>query len=133
MSVRESSDDPAAAVRFTRWPGLLSLSCGILLGPVVALAHQQVAYASNMWVCGRGMRATMHIIPVLSLIVVLATSLSAYRNWRSVGGAGDDERGGLTARVRFLALMGVAISLFSALVILAQWLSLFVFEPCQRA
>lgn len=139
MSVRESSElargDVAHddAAQFTRWPGLLSLSLGVLLGPVVALVNQSLIYAANMWVCGRNLRGALHIIPALGLVVVAGTAVGAFLNWNVLGQGVEDEREPVVARARFLALLGIAISIFSALVIVAQWLAIFVFQPCQRA
>jgi hypothetical protein len=39
----------------------------------------------------------------------------------------------VTERVRFIALVGVAVSIFSSVVIIAQWASIFTFDPCMRA
>jgi hypothetical protein len=103
MSVRESFDavnEPAASRgprAFTRWPGLLSLSLGLLLGPIVALTNQELIYSANMWACGH------------------------------------DEEATVEERTRFVALCGMALSFFSAAVIVAQWAAIFVFEPCMRA
>ena len=130
FSASRNAEDPA---QFTRWPGLLSLSLGLVLGPLVALGHQQAVYAVNMWACGRNLHATMHIVPVLCLIVVFGAGFGAHRNWRAVGRGVEDEREGVAVRTRFLALLGMSISLFSAIVILAQWLAIFVFDPCMRA
>jgi hypothetical protein len=136
MSARESSnatrpvEDPA---QFTRWPGLMSLALGIVVGPIVALVHQQTVYAVNMWACGRNLHATMHIVPVLALIVVLGAAYGGYLNWTAVGRGVEDEDGNVVTRTRFLALMGMAISVFSALVIVAQWFAIFMFDPCMRA
>jgi hypothetical protein len=139
MSVRESSSAAArertdAAVEpFTRWPGLLRLSLGVLLGPVVALINQQLIYSVNMWACGRGMHQTMHIVPALCLIVALGAAWTAYSDWNTVGRGVEDEAATIATRTRFTSLLGIAISLFSAVVILAQWAAIFVFDPCMRA
>jgi hypothetical protein len=140
MSVRDSSDvlvdtpvNPDAEGRFTRWPGLLSLSLGLLLGPVVALANQQLIYTTNMWACGRRMQPTMHIVPLLCLIVTIGAGLTAYRDWRAVGGGVEDEAATVHTRTRFLAILGMIISVFSSLVIIAQWSTIFVFDACMRA
>jgi hypothetical protein len=137
MSVRESSDERATSVtgatRFTRWPGLLSLSLGVLLGPVVALINQQVIYQSDMWACGFNAHGTLHVIPTLCVIVAVGAAVAAYRNWIAVGRGVEVEHDGVDARTRFLALLGISISVFSALVIIAQWLAIFVFTPCMRA
>jgi hypothetical protein len=140
MSVRESSDllvdmpaDRRAEDTFTRWPGLLSLSLGVLLGPTVALANQQLIYAVNMWACGHRMHATMHIVPIICLVITVGTGIMAYRDWRAVGGGVEDAEASVYARTRFLAILGMTLSIFSSLVILAQWAAIFIFDPCMRA
>jgi hypothetical protein len=139
MSVRESFDaihEPAAdggPRTFTRWPGLLSLSLGVLLGPIMALTNQELIYAANSWACGRGAWGTMHIIPLLCLIVAIGAGITARRDWKAVGGGVHDEDATVEQRSRFVALLGMAISTFSAAVIVAQWAAIVVFEPCMRA
>jgi hypothetical protein len=122
-----------AAARFARGPGLLSLSLGLVLGPFAALANQQLTYVVNMWACGHRERGVMHLIPILCLLVVAATGVAAHLNWRSLGRGFEDELGAIETRSRFMAILGIAISAFCAIVILAQWLAIFVFDPCMRA
>ena len=119
--------------RFTRWPGLMSLTLGLLLGPTVALANQQLTYTVNMWACGRGLQAVIHIVPALCLIVTLGAAFTAYRDWVAVERGVEDEAASVATRSRFVAIMGIIISLFSSAVILAQWAAIFVFDPCMRA
>lgn len=139
MSVRESFEalhEPPSdrgEAGFTRWPGLLSLSLGLLLGPIVALGNQQMIYSANMWACGNNGWGAMHLIPLLCLIVAIGAGLTARRDWKAVGGGVRDEEATVAERTRFVALCGIFISAFSALVILAQWAAIFVFEPCMRA
>ena len=95
MSDRESSDARRGDLaQFTRWRGLLSLSLGVLLGPTIALANQELIYASDMYACGRGFHGVLHIIPVLCLVVVAGAGIGAYLNWREVGKGVEDEHGG---------------------------------------
>lgn len=139
MSVRESFEalhEPPAdrGLRaFTRWPGLLSLSLGVLLGPTVALVNQQLIYAANMWACGHNAWWTMHIVPLLCLIVTVGAGLTAYRDWTAAGRGVHDEEATIEQRTRFVALVGMALSTFSAAVIVAQWLAIVFFGPCMRA
>ena len=119
---------------FARPWGLVRLSLGVLLGPVVALNNQQLIYATNMWACGRGAPGAIHVVPALCMLVALGAAFTAYQDWKAVGAGVEDEHGGVVAtRTRFLSLMGIAISVFSALVILAQWAAVFIFDPCMRA
>ena len=140
MSGRASSDvtagvppDTAALPAFTRWRGLLSLSLGLLLAPVVALMNQELIYATDIWACGHSLRATIHIVPALCLVVTIGCIVTAFRNWQAVGEGLEEEAATVAARTRFLALMGIVISVFSSLVILAQWAAVFVFQPCARS
>jgi hypothetical protein len=57
----------------------------------------------------------------------------ARRDWRAVGAGVEDEEAAVEARTRFVALMGMASSAFSSLVIVAMWAAAFVFGPCMRA
>jgi hypothetical protein len=115
MSVRASSD--------------VRLSLGILLGPVIALLNQEAIYSGTMWACGFQARGTLHVIPALCLLAVLFVAFDAFSMRR--GATGSDGR--VAARTRFLALLGVALSVFSAVVILIQWFGIFTFDACMRA
>ncbi|MGE5101730.1 MAG: hypothetical protein ACM3SX_17240 [Deltaproteobacteria bacterium] len=129
-------NEPAAnhgSRAFTRWPGLLSLSLGVLLGPTVALINQGLIYSANMWACGHGAWGTLHVIPLLCVIVAIGAGLTARRDWKAVGGGVHDEDATVEQRTRFVALLGMALSAFSAAVIIAQWVAIVVFEPCMRA
>ena len=123
MSALESSDARL------RWPRLLRLSLGVLLGPVIALVNQQTIYSTNMWACGHG----AHGVPAVGLLVSLGAAMLAYSDWSAVGRGTQDETGGVEARTRFVALLGISASLLSLLVIAAQWAAIFAFEPCMRA
>jgi hypothetical protein len=130
--VRENPADHGLEA-FTRWPGLLSLVLGWLLSPVIALLNQQLIYAASMYACGRNLQHTQHVIPALCLIVTIGAAWQAYRDWNAAGRGVEDEEATIAARTQFLAMGGMAISVFSALVILAQWSTIFVFDPCMRA
>jgi hypothetical protein len=117
---------------FTRWPGLLSLTLGWITAPLAALANQQLTYVVNMWACGHGRHAVMHIVPIVCLSVAMGAGFLAYRDWVMAGRGVEDEAGTVDSRSRFIALLGMAYAVFSSLVILAQWLAIVVFDPCMR-
>ncbi|HXT16135.1 MAG TPA: hypothetical protein VN706_10935 [Gemmatimonadaceae bacterium] len=118
---------------FTRWPGLLSLALGWVLSPTVALINQELIYSTNMWACGRNQPAAMHVVPALCLIVTIGVAMTAYKDWKAAGGGVEEEAADVATRTRWMGLVGVVVSVFSALVILAQWAAIFVFDPCMRA
>jgi len=116
-----------------RWTEPVSLVMGILAGPVAALANQQATYAANMWACGHRMHGTMHLIPALALVVITSAGVRGYLSWRALGKGVDDEESLIVTCSRFLALLAMTISAFSALVVLAQWSAIFTFDACMRA
>ena len=125
--------EPNERVRLTRRPGLLSLTLGIVVGPIAVLVNEELIYLTNMWACGTGKQLAMHVVPIICLVVTLGAGLLAWRDWDRVGRGVEDEAATVDSRSRFLALGGMAISALSALLILAQWLAIFVFGACMRA
>jgi hypothetical protein len=125
--------EPNEASHYRKWPGLLSLSIGVLLGPVAALVNEGLIYVTNMWACGTGSQLAMHIVPLLCLLAALGAGFVAYGDWSRVGRGVEDEAATVDSRSRFLALGGMAASALSALLILAQWLAIFVFGACMRS
>ncbi|HKO14784.1 MAG TPA: hypothetical protein VJU87_01040 [Gemmatimonadaceae bacterium] len=130
MAVERPTDHSHLA----RWPGLLSLSLGVLLGPVMVLVNQEAIYAANMnqGSCPADTPLAMHLIPLVCLVVTLGAGGLAYREWDRVGRGIEDSQATVHGRSRFLGLLGMWISALSALLILTQWLAIFVFNPCLR-
>jgi hypothetical protein len=124
---------PDDRTRLTRWPGLLSLTLGVVLGPIAVLANEELIYLTNAWACGTGNQPAMHIVPVICLLVALGAAFLAWMDWGRVGRGVEDEAATIDSRSRFIALAGMAISALSVLLILAQWLAIFVFGACMRA
>jgi hypothetical protein len=118
---------------FARWPGLLSLSVGVLTGPTVALVSMGIIYVSNAWACGVRSSLALHLIPLFCLAAAVGAGLLAYADWKRVGRGARVDEATVGDRTRFLALIGMGASAISALVIVAQWLAIFVFGPCMRA
>lgn len=117
---------------FSRWPGLLSLSLGVLVGPIAVLVNEELIYVTNMWACGMEKQPVMHVVPIICLLVTIGAGLLARRDWIRVGRGIEEAAATVDSRTRFLALGGMAISALSALLILAQWLAIFVFGACMR-
>jgi uncharacterized membrane protein len=111
----------------------VNLVLGWILGPVIALLNQQLIYAANMYACGRNLQHASHVIPALCLAVTLGAGWQAWRDWKISGAGVEDEEATVAARSRFIAMGGMAISAFSSLVVIAQWATIFVFDPCMRA
>jgi len=104
----------------------------LLAGPVFALVNQGLMYAVNMWACGHNVPSVMHIVPLVCVCLSIGAALLAFRRWNGVGRGTEDEANTVDSNLRFIALLALAISIFSSMVILAQWASAVVFHPCAR-
>lgn len=112
---------------------MLTLTLGIVLGPIATLVNEALIYVTNMWACGTGNQLAMHVVPIVCLAVALGAGALAWMDWERVGRGIEDESATIDARSRFLAICGMAASAMSALIILGQWLAIFVFGACMRA
>jgi hypothetical protein len=112
-------------------PALLWLS--VLAPPLAALAQLQTNYALVLWACGRAQTWPLHMVALLALLVSIGCGLLAWRNWQKAGADWTDDGAGPIPRSRFMAAVGMLVSAHSALVIIAQWIAVFVFDPCQRS
>jgi hypothetical protein len=111
--------------------GVGELWAGVLVGPTAMLIQLQTNYALVPWACGTGHTWPLHLVSLVALIVTVIPGFLAYRIWRRFARLHEDG-GGVPARSRFMAAVGVLISLLMAAVILAQWLPVFIHHPCER-
>lgn len=123
----------SASHDLARWPGLLGLTLGLLLGPATALINHGIIYMATPWACGHGGHRALHIIPAICLLVAIGGGLLARAHWTRAGRQTEAPDASVLDRSRFLALCGLATSALSILLILAQWLAIVVFGPCMRA
>jgi hypothetical protein len=110
--------------------GVGELWAGVLVGPMAMLIQLQTNYALVPWACGTGHTWPLHVVSLLALLVTIVAGVLAYSVWFPLNT--QEDSGGTLARSRFMAAVGVLISLLMALVIVAQWLPIFINHPCER-
>jgi hypothetical protein len=108
------------------------LWAGVLVGPLATLVQLQTNYALVLWACGAGRTWALHAVASAALLLCVGAGLLSLRNWRKAGGGWEDEGAGVLPRSRFMSVVGMFVSLMSALVVVAQWIAVFIYNPCQR-
>jgi hypothetical protein len=105
------------------WPALL-------LAPMLAFTNAAVAYALVTPSCSRQDPTWLHALSVFSLLACLVLTWPAARNWLGGRAAGASSAAAAESRAKFLAQVATMAGLLSALVVLAEWLPLFLLSPC---
>ena len=103
---------------------------GLLAGPLAMLGSQQAQYALVPWACYSGARVVVHIPPIVCLAIIAVAAIGSLREWRAGGGGEPDAESGILARARFLGALGIATSIFFAVIILAMWLANAFLNTC---
>jgi hypothetical protein len=133
MAARDRSESKAQANEDQRRSvGLLWLWAGVLVAPMAFLSHMQVNYTLTQRLCPGGRTVILHMVTLLFLLITAGCILIAWRSWQRAGKGLPDESDDQQTRNRFLAIVGMMISTLSFLIIVAQWIPQFVFNPCQR-
>ena len=112
-------------------PNALTLWGGILAAPLAWFLQMQVNYALVPWACATGHLFVLRLVTLGGLAVAAAGALLAWREWRRMGGEWPKGAGGPQMRSRFMAVLGLLISIMFFLVILAQGIPNFILSPCQ--
>jgi hypothetical protein len=124
MTIDSRTDIPDARQLRALWVGLL-------LAPTAFLINLEVAYALVPTACSTRNELPVHLVHLACLMLTLYGLLTARRCWKAVGATWPGEEGDPLARSRFMAGIGVLMSVFVALVIVADWIPSFMLNPCQ--
>ena len=111
-------------------PGVLW--AGLLAPPVAALLQQQISYALVPGLCWSGREWLLHLVSFLALAVTVGAGLLSWRNLKAAGVKWEDDGAGVLPRSRLMAAVGLLISGHSALVVVGQWIAVFVYSTCER-
>lgn len=104
---------------------------GLLAGPLAFAANLQVNYMLVDVACQTGPRIVLHLSPALSALLTLGAGVMAWQAWQDLERPAMPEAAWVP-RGKFMAISGVLMSGMFLLVVLAQWIPVFVVNPCQR-
>ena len=112
-------------------PTSVALWSSVLGAPALWAIQLQVGYALAPATCHLGTRLPLYLLTLICITLALTGCALSYRDWKRAGGGSPDETdGGPIARLRFLGALGVIVGLTFAMVMLAQGLASFFFDPC---
>jgi hypothetical protein len=104
---------------------------GLVAGPLAWALDESVSYMIVPWACETHRHLPLHFVSLASLLLVAAGAVFAWRDWAKRRGV-SSEREETEGRAHFVALLGLLLCLFFGLVVLAEGVAKFYFDPCQR-
>ncbi|HEX7180849.1 MAG TPA: hypothetical protein VF756_03340 [Thermoanaerobaculia bacterium] len=122
------ASEAKAAVPERRWN--LLLWAGMLAGPFAWALHQQVSYSLTQTLCLRGQQGFLHLVTVVALLICAGGALIAWRLWSQMPEVSTEHGDNRSSRIRFMALAGLVLCAFFALVIFAQEIPNWFLGPC---
>jgi hypothetical protein len=121
--------DPRARTlppRRSRAPG-----AALFLPPLAVLANIEIGYALVSAACASRNTLPLHLVNTVWLVVAIGGGLIAWRSWEAVGREWPDGEAAPLGRSRLLAGVAVLLSGICVLIIVAQWIAVFLLDPCQ--
>lgn len=107
------------------------LWAGWLAGPVAWFVQVEVVYALASGYCGPKGRLGLHLVSLCCLALAAVGAWVAWQAWVLIGHAeSSPSEGATTGRARFMAALGFLGCLLSVVIILAQWIAVWLLDPC---
>jgi hypothetical protein len=110
------------------WGAVLLLT-GVLLPPTAWFLDLQVSYALVKWACAHDQRGVIVAAGLGSLALIASAAAMSWSCWKKVRSA-HDGGGGMEDRSYMLALSGIGLSGFFALLVVTS-MTTRLLSPCQ--
>jgi hypothetical protein len=101
------------------------LMLAMILGPAAALSHLLVSYTLVPTACEQGTKTLLHASSVVFVLVCLSAAWIGRRAHPATAATVEREE-----RARWMATLATALSLFSAMVVLAMELANVILRSC---
>lgn len=116
--------------------GLALLWFGFLGGALAWKLQLMANYILVPYACWHDLSITIHLASLLFLLIAFASAFAAWRSWKDTGSYPleddryDEEAAPPVGRSRWMAMAGLIMNPFFALVILGQWIPNLILSPC---
>jgi hypothetical protein len=109
----------------------LLLWLGFFGGPLIWLLSFGARWSLSGWVCAFRWKPALFVIAGVAIAISAGSGVLSWTEWQRVGRELPGEAGGAVARSRYVALLGVVLSAFAILLIVAQTIPEVVLGACE--
>jgi hypothetical protein len=103
----------------------------IVAAPIIVAIEMQTNYVLVRQACSAQRNVALYTVIIVAIVLTIVTALISFAVWRVEGTTWPTESPDLSARIRFIAVLGMLSSGMSLLVIVAQGIATVLFNPCQ--
>jgi hypothetical protein len=111
--------------------GLAKLWFAFLAAPLAWLIDLEASYAIVDWACAHDRRSVLFLIPSACLAVIAVAGWLCWSAWNELRPTADFEGGTVKDRSRFLAAIGLLMSVTFALVVVTTFAARYLLSPCE--
>jgi hypothetical protein len=113
--------------------GLPAVWSGVLGAPLIFLVHLQAGYALVPLACRLQSGLLTHGPTALAVLLTASAAFVSHRSWKRNGYEWPDSSASPQTSNRFLGALGVMVSVFVIIALVAQWLPIAFVNPCSQA
>jgi hypothetical protein len=110
--------------------GIATLIVALLVPPAIWLVHLTASFAASASLCAAGRGVWLHVFSVVAIALSVGAGAFALRNWHDTGDDTNPDEAGTIARSKFLAIAGLASSVFFTLALIAAEVPNWMLGPC---
>jgi hypothetical protein len=112
--------------------GLAALWAGVLAGPFGWASDLLFSYSIVQWTCGGGPPVVLHLISASALLIIAAGAFIAWVALQRASDRAHEDGSNPEERGRFMAVLGLVMCAFFAVVVIATAVPRWVLDACQQ-
>ncbi len=107
-----------------------ALWIAVLGAAIIWLIQMQTSYSLVVWTCSIQRNWPLHVISACFLVTAAVPGFIAWREWRQAAVGETERETSGPGRRRFMAMLGLMVTAIFLLLIVAQAIPSFFFNPC---
>jgi hypothetical protein len=105
---------------------------GIFAGPAAWALDVGVSYSLVQWTCGGGPTVVLHLISAAALVAIGGGAFASWIGLQRAAGVDTTDGDRASERGRFMAMLGLVMCAFFAVVVIAAAVPRWVLDACHQ-
>jgi len=102
----------------------------LLVAPALTFANLGVSYTFTSALCSLGGSLALHLLAACCALATMGMTAASVNAWNASEGDPNEQPGEAAARRSLLPELASIVAALSTLVVLAQWVAVWIVPPC---